>query len=283
MIPAIRAGDSEPAPPGSRSVVGLEEGCRPRAREPRNLGRRRLLVAPVLRVPGQADALGEPGRAEEEQGQQDRAGHGPLEHRPGGDGAEREHDPPLGLLEEEVRVAAVAEQSGPDEPRVGRGLRLLPLLEVPLLLVGDCLTGQAAEEHRRGEEVGRAEAALVLVRGQRRQRDQQQQHVLVPGDEEQVEQLELPPRHPAAQDRPPVVLAAPRVPALAGEVERQPGSPQRDQPEHEVEPGVGEAGRAGEDRQVRDRHDRPDPVGPRVLVGQQRHEPAGGDDADQDP
>src|SRR5678816_1133430 len=78
-------------------------------RKPRDDGRRGVLVIGVLAVARQRDAFGEARRANEEQSEKDSAGDRPLCYRAGGDRAECEDHPPLGLLEEKVRMARVLE------------------------------------------------------------------------------------------------------------------------------------------------------------------------------
>ncbi len=137
----------------------------------------------------------------------------------------------------------------------------LGLVEVPLLLVGDELAAQQREEQRREQDVPHRDRNRVLPGHERGEGDQHEEGVLVQDDEEEVEELELPSAHAATQDRPAVVLHT-GVAALAREVEGQPRSPGRREQRHQHEaPGVlpREEGRAGEDPDVDDGHDRPDP------------------------
>ena len=77
---------------------------------------------------------------------------------------------------------------------------------------------------------------------------------MVDDDEEEVEDLELPRAHRRSQQWPAIVLDS-RVPALSGEVEREPRPPQRHDHRHDVETRIGEAGRCDEDPHVEHWHD----------------------------
>src|SRR6201991_1051576 len=90
----------------------------PPPREPRHHRRSPLLVLRVLRIPAPRDRLREDRRADEQERQQHGARDGPRDAAER-EGAEDEHEPPLGLLEKEVRVAREAEQAGLQETRVG--------------------------------------------------------------------------------------------------------------------------------------------------------------------
>ena len=199
-----------------------------------------------------------------------------MEQRAGRRGTDEVEQPPLRLLEEEVGVARVGEQPRLQEGRVrgaSRGhFRLLPLMEVPLLLVGDRLADEAGEEQAHEHHRGETEPALMVVGGQCRKCDEEQKHVLEDRHEEHVEDLELPRLHPGAHVRPPVVLHA-GVAALAGEVEGEPCTPQRDHDRHDVQACIVQPRVAGEHPQVHGRDDRPDAINLRVVLGDHRQQP----------
>src|SRR6202041_2730419 len=102
-----------------------------------------------------------PRRSDEQQRQQNRSDDRPLQHRPRGNHAEEEDHPPLGEFEEVVRVSRELEESPLQETRArlsaGLDLGLFPLMEVPLLLVGDALAHGEYEEQERQKIVPGAE------------------------------------------------------------------------------------------------------------------------------
>src|SRR5690606_16611300 len=90
---------------------------RPSSGRPRHYWRCALLIGGVFGVARACDALGEDRRTDEEKGEQNRAGDRPVQNRPGGGDREAVEQPPLGLLEEEIRMPRPPEQAGLREPR----------------------------------------------------------------------------------------------------------------------------------------------------------------------
>jgi hypothetical protein len=232
-----------------------------------------LGVAGILRS---RDPLGHDRRPHEQHGEQRGPGDRPLQERSRSHRAEPEHQPPLRDLEEVVRMAGVSEQSLAQEALgCGSVRRALPfaLVELPLLLVGDGLSRQRADEEHGEGSIERSERRLVLQGGPSGQRDQHQQRALVDHDEEQVEELELPSAHRLPQNAPAVVLHA-CVATFAGQVEGEPSSPHGCQHPHHVQPGIAEASSTREDPEIDRRRDRPDPVDLGGVMGDQGDDPA---------
>ncbi len=213
--------------------------------------------------------------------EQHRAGSGGRRARkPRGDGEEVDH-PPHRLLAEEVGVARPAEEADGEElgrhALAARLPRLLVEVEAPLLLVGEGLAAEKEEESRRRHRVEGAErGAAPLEGGPGRERDQEEEEVLVAGDEGGVEDREQYRTEARAEDRPAVVLRAGAIAPLAGEVVGEARAPERGERGHDVEPGVAEAGRRREPADVEGRRYRPEAVDLRVVAGDDRAHPAQG-------
>ena len=106
----------------------------------------------------------------------------------------------------------------------------------------------------------------MLVRGEGRQRDQYENHVLVEHDEEEVEELELPGVHLGTKNGPSVVLEA-GVAAFAREIEGESRSPHQHDDAHQIQSGVREIRESREHPRVDHRHHGPQSIHPREICG----------------
>lgn len=217
---------------------GLVTALGRRARRQRHPLRDAGLVLAVLGILGGRDVLCELRGSDEEQCEQRGAEDARVDEHAGGDDAEEVEGPPERELAEEVGVAAVLEEPAAVETGLevtrewllGRNERVLRLVEIPLLLIGDGLEREEAQEEHGRETIyavqrqrGGPAVHVGCVAGQR---DEEEQEVLVAGDEDGVEELVERRVQVLAHDCPAVVLLAEPVAALAPEVEREPQPPE---------------------------------------------------------